>query len=375
MHASASPVAGGASLIAAARAFPAAGARRLLVLGGIGLILAGMIFGDIFAVFILHPNADRVGHHLQAGVEAVAAGDAATAEAHILVIGGPGGLLENRGTKVDTHVHSIVFGYIALLLALVLPYVALPEPLKNRLAVVFLVGATLLPICVFLIYYVGLAYSPLSSIGWASILADFGGFLAIVACAGYFAGLWRNLRSGRGALKAEVLLPERSWSGRALLAGGTLLVLAGYLHGAYYAGVHLYEHEGRDVRLLRTMLESAAASNLKEAGAAVGAYGALQGEKAVHLAAHAHSIEFGTLALLLAFVQPFVFLSEPWKRRWAATLLAGSVILPVSVLLELKWGLIAGGIADFGGLLVIIALTAMLIGVLRHSGQLDAGKA
>jgi len=375
MHASARPAAGGASPATATRAFPAQGARRLLILGGIGLILAGMIFGDIFAVFVLHQNAGRIGAHLQAGVEAVAAGNAAAAEAHILVIGGPGGLLENRGTKVDTHVHIIAFGYIALLLALVLPYVALPEPLKKHLAVVFLLGATLLPVSVFLIYHVGLAYSPLSSIGWASILADFGGLLVILACAGYLAGLWRHLRSGRDAMRAEVLLPERSGSSRALLAGGTLLVLIGYLHGAYYAGVHLYEHEARDVQLLRTMLESAAAGNADQASAAVNAYGGLQGEKAVHIAAHAHVIEFGTLALLLAFVQPFVFLSEPWKRRWTAALLAGSVILPVFVLLELKWGLVAGGIADFGGLLVIIALTALLIGMLRHTGRLDAGKA
>ena len=375
MHASARPAAGGASPVAATRAFPAQGARRFLILGGIGLILAGMIFGDIFAVFVLHQNAGRIGAHLQAGVEAVAAGNAAAAEAHILVIGGPGGLLENRGTKVDTHVHIIAFGYIALLLALVLPYVALPEPLKKHLAVVFLLGATLLPVSVFLIYHVGLAYSPLSSIGWASILADLGGLLVIIACAGYLTGVWRHLRSGRDAWRAEVLLPERSGSSRTLLVGGTLLVLIGYLHGAYYAGVHLYEHEARDVQLLRTMLESAAAGNADQASAAVNAYGGLQGEKAVHIAAHAHIIEFGTLALLLAFVQPLVFLSEPWKRRWTAALLAGSVILPVFVLLELKWGLVAGGIADVGGLLVIIALTAMLIGVLRHTGRLDAGKA
>jgi hypothetical protein len=35
-------------------------ARRLLVLGGIGLVLVGMLFGDIFAVFVLHQNAARV---------------------------------------------------------------------------------------------------------------------------------------------------------------------------------------------------------------------------------------------------------------------------------------------------------------------------
>jgi len=53
-------------------------------------------------------------------------------------------------------------------------------------------------------------------------------------------------------------------------------------------------------------------------------------------------------------------------------LLIGSVILPVFVLLELKLGLLAGGIADVGGLMVVVALIAMLVGVLRYSGGIDA---
>jgi hypothetical protein len=47
-------------------------------------------------------------------------------------------------------------------------------------------------------------------------------------------------------------------------------------------------------------------------------------------------------------------------------------LLPVFVLLELKMGLIAGGIADIGGLLVIIALLGMLTGILRYTGRADA---
>jgi hypothetical protein len=34
-------------------------ARRLYIFGGIALIAAGLLFGDIFAVFILHQNAAR----------------------------------------------------------------------------------------------------------------------------------------------------------------------------------------------------------------------------------------------------------------------------------------------------------------------------
>src|SRR5947209_5819022 len=102
------------------------------------------------------------------------------------------------------------------------------------------------------------------------------------------------------------------------------------------------------------------------------AYGQLQGDKAVKIAAHAHIIEFGLLAMLLSFFQPYVYLSERWRRLWAWILLMGSVLLPVCVLLELNYGLLAGGLADAGGLLVIVALLAMWIGMLRYTGHLDA---
>ena len=57
---------------------------------------------------------------------------------------------------------------------------------------------------------------------------------------------------------------------------------------------------------------------------------------------------------------------------WAVLLLVGSFALPFFVLLELNWGLLAGGIADMGGLLVIVALLAMLVGIWRYTGKLDA---
>jgi hypothetical protein len=98
----------------------------------------------------------------------------------------------------------------------------------------------------------------------------------------------------------------------------------------------------------------------------------LAAERAVKIAAHSHVIEFGLLAMLLSFVQPYVYLGERWKRRWVVVLLIGSVILPVFVMLELNFGLVAGGIADIGGLLVVLALLGMLVGILRYSGQIDA---
>jgi len=46
---------------------------RLFVIGGMLLVLAGMIFGDLYAIFVLHPNVGDIGRAMGAGVAAAAA--------------------------------------------------------------------------------------------------------------------------------------------------------------------------------------------------------------------------------------------------------------------------------------------------------------
>jgi len=348
--------------------FAPMGARRLLALGGIGLILVGMLVGDIFAVFVLHQNASKVGAGLTAAAHAAVAGDSKGVLASFETTGG---LLENRGTKVDTHVHMIAFGYLALMLAILQPWVAVSEETKKKLACIFMLGAGLLPVGVFLIHYVGLAYSPLESIGWASIAADFGGLLVMVATLGYLVGLGKRFQLKENVQLRDKLLEDRSIAGQILLAGGLSLVLLGFVHGAYYAGVDLYKHEQLDFSLLSQMSAGATANDAGMVDSALGQYAQLGGDKAVKIAAHAHAIEFGLLAILLAFFQPYVRFRESWKSRWVWVLLFGSLLLPVCVLLELNFGLLAGGLADAGGLLVIIALLAMWIGIVRYTGEID----
>jgi len=352
-----------------APSFERMSARRLYIFGGIALIAAGLLFGDIFAVFILHQNAARQGEALIAASRAVAAGNAAAVNE---VFSHLGILLENRGTKVDAHVHMIDAGYLALLLALVQPYIALSRQTKKSLAALFIAGGVLLPVGIFLIHYIGLTGSPFAAIGWASVLADSAGALLILVLILQAWGFRKYLRSRQ--LSEPELPAEDSMPRRALLTGGPILVLLGFVHGAYYAGTFLYEHERMETVILQRLIDAATAGNLDAATAEVGNFGGLAGARAVNIAAHSHIIEFGLLAMLLSFVQPFVFLSDKWKRRWVKLLLGGSVILPVFVLLELKLGLLAGGIADIGGLMVIIGLIGMLIGILRYAGGLDAAE-
>jgi hypothetical protein len=344
------------------------GARRLLLLGGIGLILAGMIFGDIFAVFVLHQNAAHVGSGLSAAAHAALRGDSATVSASFADVGS---FLENRGTKVDVHVHMIDFGYLALLLALVQPWVAYDENRKRQLARLFLVGSLVLPIGVFLIHYVGVAYSPVRAIGWASIFADLGGACVLVATAAFLFGIFRTVVAKRQPAP-DALLAASTNAATRLLAGGVILILLGFGHGAYYAASDLYRHEDQDYSILSSMATAAAVQNVDQVDRSLTEYGQLQADKAVKIAAHAHIIEFGLLAMILGFFQPYVNLSERWKQRCIWTLLLGSTLLPICVLLELQFGLLAGGIADTGGLLVIVALSGMWIGIVRYTGALDA---
>jgi hypothetical protein len=350
-----------------AAAFSAIGACRLLVFGGIALIAGGMLFGDIFAVFVLHQNAGQTGQALLGAANAVAAQDSSAVKAAFAQIGD---LLEDRGTKVDAHVHMIDAGYLALLLALIQPYVALSAARKQLLAKLFLIGGLLLPVGIFLIHYVGLAYSPLPVIGWASILADSAGALLIIVLLVEGWGFWKYFRDRRTGPVEPELPKDRTWERRVLLSGGTMLILIGFVYGAWYAGANLYEHENREMVILKDLLDQPAGEG--GVSASVNAYGMLQAEKAVQIASHSHIIEFGLLAILLSFVQPIVYLSKRWKRIWVVVLLSGSVILPVFVLLELKLGLLAGGIADAGGLMVIVALVGMLVGIVRQTGSLDA---
>ena len=346
-------------------------ASRIYIFGGIALIVVGLFFGDIFAVFILHQNAARQGEALMTAASAIAHGNQNLVDQSF---GRLGGLLEDRGTKVDAHVHMIDAGYLALLLALAQPFVTLSPRVRKLLAASFILASICFPVGIFLIHYLGLAGSPFSAIGWASVLADAAGAVLIAILLVQLWGFWKFLR---GEVENHVVSAafdggEDGMPRRALLTGGTILILLGFIQGAYYAGTMLYQHERMETEILHRLTGSASAGNLNAAASEIGAFGNLAGTRAVNIAAHSHIIEFGLLALLLSFIQPYVFLAEKWKRRWVELFLGGSVVLPMFVLLEVRFGLIAGGIADIGGLMIIVALIAMLVGIVRYSGAVEA---
>ena len=74
----------------------------------------------------------------------------------------------------------------------------------------------------------------------------------------------------------------------------------------------------------------------------------------------------------MSFLQAFVQFSDPVRQRWARLAVLSGFALPIGILLEIPYGIVGSIIADVAGFGMIVALMAMLFGLLRHTGVTDA---
>jgi len=184
-------------------------------------------------------------------------------------------------------------------------------------------------------------------IGWASILADFAGALLIIVLSQKL-GDSNYVRTRKFA---EPALPEdEGWSAALCLQAAP----AGFARipaRRLVCGIYLYEHERMETDILQNMITAAGANDLVTATDQVGNFGNLSGARAVTLQHILTSLS--STAGDAAFIRATLRIPQrAVERRWTQVLLAGSVVLPVFVLLELRFGLVAGGVADIGGLMV-----------------------
>lgn len=344
--------------------------QRILVVGGMLMIASGMLFGDVFAMFVLHPNNARIAEAMYAASQLIPAGDTEGILSHFMAIGG---LLENRGTKVDAHSHMIHMGYIALLLAMLQPWVAFDAKAKKQLAWFFVLSGFLLPPSIFSIHYLGLAGSPLEFIGWGSILADlFGTFLSLAVFL-YCYGLWRHVR-GVGGDAEPAYIGHGNNASRTLLVGGLLLIVAGFLYGAAMAAWNSGGTGPCEVAILKDIVAHSVSADQIALDTAFGAYGEFQMYKAINVATHAHINEMGILLLLLSFVQSFVQYADGLRNRWAHFAVLCGFGLPLGIMLEIPYGFVGSVIADLSGFGMIVVVLATLFGLLRHTGASDANQ-
>ena len=157
------------------------GARRLLIVGGIGLALLGMIYGLWYAVFAEHQELDGIGKSLATGFSAAAQHDPAAAQSAIQ---------QYRELKyaydrhVDVHGHWIGLGMLLIVLGIGLDRVGFNEQLKMLLAAGLMLGSLLFPL--------GVLLQTLSHGPGPRALAVLGSALVIVALAGMTVGFARG---------------------------------------------------------------------------------------------------------------------------------------------------------------------------------------
>lgn len=126
---------------------PAGAARRILILGGLALLLWGMGYGLWYAVFAEHQALEGMGASLATGFAAAAQRDAAGMQA---------AMARYKETKyvydrqVDIHSHWIGLAMVLIILGIACERIGFSERLKLLLAVGLLAGAAIFPLGVYL---------------------------------------------------------------------------------------------------------------------------------------------------------------------------------------------------------------------------------
>ena len=123
------------------------GARWLLVLGGIALAAAGMLYGLHYAVFVEHQTLDRLGGSLASGFVDAAGRQMSDARADVASYGAT---KYDYVRQLDLHSHWIGLGMLLILLGVAFDSVALGKRMQWVMAFALLIGSTMFPLGVIL---------------------------------------------------------------------------------------------------------------------------------------------------------------------------------------------------------------------------------
>lgn len=164
-------------------------ARRLLIIGGIGLALLGMIYGLWYAVFAEHQELDGIGKSLTIGFSAAATRDSAGADAALKAYRE---LKYSYDRHVDVHGHWIGLAMLLIVLGIGYDRVRFEEQVKMILSASLLMGSLLFPL--------GVLLQTFSHGSGPRALAVFGSALVIVSLAGMTLGFARG-RASIGSTK------------------------------------------------------------------------------------------------------------------------------------------------------------------------------
>jgi hypothetical protein len=154
---------------------------------------------------------------------------------------------------------------------------------------------------------------------------------------------------------------------KVLLFGGIALAILGMTYGLWYAV--FAEHQALDGigHSLASSLQAAAARNSTAAESSLLQYRQAKYVYDRQVDVHGHSIGLAILLMVLALGFDYAGLPEKVKMLLAWSLLLGSVLFPLGVLMQ-TWnhGPLPRAVAILGSALVVASLAGTVLGFLRQ---------
>jgi hypothetical protein len=157
-------------------------------------------------------------------------------------------------------------------------------------------------------------------------------------------------------------------SRKILIVGGLALAAFSMFYGVYYA--LFVEHQTLDGMgtSLATSFIRAAERNLPESQASLNAFIATKYNYVRQIDCHSHWIGLATLMLVLGMAFDHVALSESVRQLLAWSLLLGSILFPLAVILQAtNHGPLFRVSAIIGSALIIVSLAGVAAGFARQA--------
>jgi hypothetical protein len=322
---------------------------RLLLGGGLILVVAGLVTGELFALLLSHTiNAD-----LRAAWQDVLT---LAGKADIEVVGlrfdEIHRLATERARAMSLHSHFGPYGLLAAALALFKTRLGAPGPYDLPATIFILAGG--------LLQSVGFLSLDYGATAWLTA-SNAGVVMLVLGIALYIPGLLP-------ASSQVAAVPRFGEAGGRLLRSGVVLVFLGLVFGLFLAWRHVFFEEPALHRALRDLIGSIDAGDEETALSLYATYKSSQVRMAITAASHSHAVAFGFIMIVAALATEHLRLTRGWRNTSYLLIAVGGLLLPVFVYLAPRYGYVFALCADSAGGLVILGLLIVLIGLIPRWG-------
>ena len=322
---------------------------KILTIGGIFLIVAGLVAGEIFALFVSH----AINNNLRLAWEEVLAIAGQEGSAQLALRFEEIRLLAtSRARAMSFHSHITAYGILAASLGVAKTFFGETRRTDALGAWLVLAGGGLQAAGFFTLNYQSGNWVSLSNVGALTLWTG----LLILAL---------NFVKGRPlGSKREIRAQNKNW----LLRLGASLVLVGLLFGLYLAWRNVFFSEPQLHATISNLIAALVAGEHDTAVSLYKIYKKQQVTMAITAAAHSHAIAFGFVMMIVSLLGAYIRLPAGWRRCAYYLIASGGLLLPVFVYLAPRYGYAFALCADSAGGFVIIGLLIILTGLLKKKG-------